>query len=92
MARKPKPRPLSYSRALIEREKLAVIQRTTHRIQQLNGGTPTDGPTTEPRGKWIKYTKVVAIGAISVALYTIMVRFLPCIVIAPVTCNCNCNV
>ncbi len=68
MARKPKPRPLAYSRALIEREKLAVIQRTAHRIHQLNGGTPTDSPTTEPRGKWMNYKKVVAIGAISVAL------------------------
>jgi hypothetical protein len=60
MARKPKPLPLSYSRALIEREKLAVLQRTARRIHQLTGGTPTDSPTTEPRGKWIHYTKVLA--------------------------------
>ena len=64
MARKPKPLPLSYSRALIEREKLAVIQRTAHRIHQLTGERPTESTNNEPSGKWMHYTKVVAIGAI----------------------------
>ncbi len=86
MERKPKPLPLSYSRALIEREKLAVIQRTAHRIHQLTGGTPTESPTNKPRGKWMHYSKVVAIGAIFLLLYSIMLRFFT------LHCHCTCNV
>ena len=36
--RKPKPRPLAYTRALIETEKKAVAKRTAERIHQLTGG------------------------------------------------------
>ena len=86
MARKPKPPPLSYSRALIEREKLAVIRRTADRIHQLTGVRPTESPTNEPRGKWMHYSKVVAIGAILLLLYSIMLRFFT------LHCHCTCNV
>ena len=86
MARKPKPLPLSYSRALIEREKLAVIQRTAHRIHQLTGERPTESTNNEPSGKWMHYTKVVAIGAIFLLLYSIMLTFFT------LHCHCTCNV
>ena len=44
--RKPRPKPLAYSRALIEKEKLAVVRRTALRIQELTGKTPSNNPPT----------------------------------------------
>jgi hypothetical protein len=51
MARKPKPPPLANSRALTEKERLEVLQRTAHRIHQLTGDT-TDPTGT---GKYLRY-------------------------------------
>jgi hypothetical protein len=88
--RKPRPPPLAYSRALIENERLAVIQRTAHRKHQLTGDT-TD---TNPTGKYLPYAKTVAFGVIFLILTLLLLGCLPCIVIAPVTVisNYNCNV
>ena len=44
--RKPRPKPLAYSRALIEKEKLAVVRRTALRIQELTGKTPSNNTPT----------------------------------------------
>ncbi len=44
--RKPRPKPIAYSRALIAKEKLAVIRRTAQRIQELTGETPSNNPPT----------------------------------------------
>ena len=44
--RKPRPKPLAYSRALIAKEKLAVIRRTALRKQELTGETPSNNPPT----------------------------------------------
>ncbi len=64
MAKKPKPLPLAYTRALIAKEKLAVLQRTAHRIRQFTEAeeTPPDSPSpaTANPGKFLYYTKVIA--------------------------------
>jgi hypothetical protein len=44
--RKPRPKPLAYSRALIAKEKWAVLRRTALRIQELTGETPSNNPPT----------------------------------------------
>ncbi len=66
MARKPRPPPLAYSRALIENERLAVMQRTAHRLHQLTGDKTDTGDKTytNPTGKYLPYAKIVAFGVI----------------------------
>ena len=85
MAKTPKPLPLAYTRALIAKEKLAVVKRTAHRIRQLSEAedTPPDSPSPAPAspGKCIYYTKVIAIAAISLTLYAFFVLH----------CRCTCN-
>ena len=44
--RKPRPKPLAYSRALIAKEKWAVIRRTAIRKQELTGETPSNNTPT----------------------------------------------
>ena len=89
MGNKPKPRPLAYTRALIAKEKLAVVQRTAHRIRQLTEAeeTPADSPSPAPANpsKCLYYTKVIAIAAISLTLYTIFVMLFG------LHCRCTCN-
>jgi hypothetical protein len=91
MAKKPKPLPLAYTRALIAKEKLAVLQRTAHRIRQLTEAeeTPSNNPspaTANPGpDKCLYYTKIIAIAAISVTLYTLFVMLFG------LHCRCTCN-
>ena len=64
--RKPKPRPLAYTRALIAKEKLAVAKRTADLIHQLTGDKKSSP-------KWLYYGKIFLIFTISLAMYTVLV-------------------
>jgi hypothetical protein len=76
--RKPKPRPLAYTRALIAKEKVAVAKRTADRIQQLTGDK-----NSSP--KWLYYGKIFLIFTISLAMYTVLVTLFT------LHCQCTCN-
>jgi hypothetical protein len=89
MPKKPKPLPLAYTKALIENEKKAVLRRTANRIRQLTEAedTPEDSnsPATPKTGQCLYYTKLIAIAAFSLTLYTI------CVMLFSLHCRCTCN-